>query len=271
MSQSSQIAQNYIPAAPTLTDALNLLRRDIMLNLACHHIGTIQSFNQAKQTCTATINYPKTIFTLNDNGPVPVYVPTLQIYNVLVDCPVISLGGGKGALTMPIQQGDECLLLFNDRDLDNWFQGGTGAALATGRTHSFSDAIALVGLRSMGNVLTNFDTSRAILRGGAGVVGVNTSNNKVLISNASPSGSGGNYSYSTTLNTMLQNLCTQLENLCTAITNITVNAGLPPPLGLNIGGTAVSGTSSAPLNSSSISSISSNISSIATSIAGLLE
>lgn len=271
MSQSSQITQNYVPNTPTLTDALNLLRRDIMLNLACHHIGTIQSFNQAEQTCSATINYPKTVFTINETGPVPVYNPTLIYYDVLIECPVISLGGGSGALTMPIQQGDECLLLFNDRDLDNWFQGGTAAALATPRTHSFSDAIALVGLRSIGNVLSHYDTARSVLRGGSGLVGVNTSNNKVLITNDSPSGSSGSYSYATTLNTMLQNLCAQLENLCTAIGNITVNAGQLPPIGLNIGGTAVAGTSSGPLNSSDFSSISSNISSIATSIADLLE
>ena len=263
---SPQVPFNFIPIEPSFTDALNLLKKDILLNLNSHHVGTVQSFDADNQTCTATINYPKTYFELN--SVTGLYQPVLVNYPLMVDCPVMSLGGGLAALTMPVKIGDECLVLFNDRDLDNWFQGGAGAAVATPRLHSFSDAIILVGLRSLGNVLSNFDLARGVLRGGSAVVGVNTVNSKVLISNASPSGSDGSYTYGTTLNTLLQNLMTQNENLANACAAITVVAGT---FNAPAGGGPVTGISGVPVNAVTISTCATQIMSIATEIGALLE
>lgn len=209
---SPQIPFNFIPTEPRLSDALALLRKDVMLSLNCHAIGTIQDFDITDQTATATINYPKTYFEPDEQG---IYQPVLVNYPVLLDCPAIVLGGGSGALTFPIQKGDECLVLFNDRDLDNWFQGGTGAAVATPRLHSFSDALILVGLRSLPNVLSKYDPKRAALRGGAAVVGANTANNKVLISNATPSvnPSTGDLTYASTLLTAIQALVSAINGM----------------------------------------------------------
>ena len=102
---------NMVPSEPSLKDLLDLLKKDILLSLNAHHIGTIQSFNSAKQTATATINYPKTYYQLNSLSGL--YNPVLVNYPLLVDCPLICLGGGTAALTFPIQSGDECLVLFN--------------------------------------------------------------------------------------------------------------------------------------------------------------
>lgn len=166
----ASIPQNLIPNDPNLKDLLDLLQKQIMLNLSCHHIGTVQSFDATKQTASATINYKKTYFQFN--ASTGLYDPVLIDYPILVDCPVIVLGGANAALTFPITTGDECLVLFNDRDLDKWFQGGTGASVATPRLHSFSDGMILVGLRSLPKVLTNYDSSRAVLRNGSTLVGV---------------------------------------------------------------------------------------------------
>lgn len=162
----SIIQQNLIPDDPQLIDVLNVLKKEISLNINCHHLGTIQSFNPLLQTATATINYQKTFFQFN--SLTGAYVSMNQSYPVLADCPVILLGGGRGALTFPIQNGDECLILFNDRDMDNWFSGSSGSANATGRLHSFADGIILVGIRSMANVLINYDMNRVVLRNGVG-------------------------------------------------------------------------------------------------------
>lgn len=169
----SQIKQNLIPNDPSLKDLLDLLQKQIMLNLSCHHIGTVQSFDATKQTASATINYKKTRFTFD--ASTGLYDPVLVDYPILVDCPVIVLGGANAALTFPIKAGDECLVLFNDRDIDKWFQGGTGASVSTPRLHSFSDGLILVGLRSLPNVLTNYDSTRAVLRNGSTLVGVGPS------------------------------------------------------------------------------------------------
>lgn len=221
-----------------------------MLNFNCHHVGTIQSFSSSNQTVTVTINYSKTFFQFNTSTGA--YVPMLTNYPVIAECPIVNLRGGSTALTFPITVGDECLVLFNDRDLDNWFTGGTGSPNATARLHSYSDAIALIGVRSLANVLLNYDTVRALLRAGTTAnsmtaVGVNPSNSKVLITNTYP----GN---STTLNTLLQTLITDIKNLVTQTAAITVTAFNTPPT-----------------NAAAITAIGNSLTTVATQIGTLLE
>lgn len=164
---------NYNPNDPSLKDLLDFFARDIKLSMNCHHIGTIESFDSLTQTATASINYVKTFLQIgspeaSQGGQQSVGDTSItnKEYPVLVSCPVICLGGGSGALTFPIQEGDECLVLFNDRDMDNWFAGSNNAAPATTRLHSYSDAIILVGLRSMSNVILDYDTDAVALRMG---------------------------------------------------------------------------------------------------------
>lgn len=189
------VSQNLVPANPTLQDLLDLVKKDIMISLNCHHIGTVQSFDAVKQTAEVTINYKKTYFERETNG---LYRPVLVDYPILIDCPVVVLGGGPVALTFPIAKGDECLVLFNDRDIDSWFQSGQVGPVASSRLHSFSDAIILVGIRSTGKAIADYDTTRGALRNGETVVAVGES--LVKIANAT-----------TTLNTLLQDLLTEIQ------------------------------------------------------------
>ncbi len=196
----SNLPLNKIPNEPTLRDFANLVKKELALALYCHQIGTVQSFDASVQTAKVTINYKKTYYNLD---PVTgLYTPVLVDYPLLVDCPVICLGGGTSSLTFPIKQGDECLVLFNDRDMDNWLQGGSGSAVATNRLHSFSDAIILVGIRSLAHVIQSYDTVRAVLQQGSTLVGVGPSH--VKIANGT-----------TTLNTLLQSLINQIKAITT--------------------------------------------------------
>lgn len=250
----SNVQQNQIPNEPELKDLLALWKKAILLGLNCHHIGTVQSFDSVKQTATATINYKKTFF---EPDPVTgVYGPVLKDYPILLDCPVIVLGGGGGALTFPNAQGDECVVLFNDRDIDNWFQGGgSGAAVATPRLHSFSDGLILVGVRSLANVLKNYDAVRAVLRLGQAMVGVGGgAGTLVKIANGT-----------TTLNTLLQSLLTDLSTLATsAAAGFTTQAGAStgPLSPLAAGFTALAAT---------FTSFGTGAGTLSTQIAGLLE
>lgn len=228
---------SFIPDDPSYVDSLNLHKREIFLDLNCHHIGTVQSFNAANQTAVVKINYPKTYFTLNPQTQT--YTPVQVPYPTLIDCPVIFLGGGGTSLSFPVAKGDECFVLFNDRDIDNWFIGGTGAQVATPRAHHFSDAIILVGLRSKGNVIQGFDSTNVVLNAGAAKI--------KLMNNG------------TTLNTLLQSLLTQLENLCTQLSSLTVTGVTTGP-----------GVSGVPSNSTAINTISTNLTNLGTQISGLL-
>lgn len=253
---------NLIPSQdPGLRDALDYIKKELKLELNCHHIGTIKAFNPLVQTAVVSINYVKTFLQLEDTGLTSV---TTQSYPILLDCPVICLGGGLASLTFPILPGDECLLLFNDRDFDNWYNGSSSSAPATPRLHAFSDAIALVGVRSLANSLPDYDPLRAVLKCGDALVGVGGGGGTLIKVANSAFSLGGLLQ---DLSTQLENLTTQLQALTTAIAAITVT-------GVSSGG-AVSGV---PANAAAFVTIGTNIGTIQTSItliatelSGLLE
>jgi len=253
---TNALPYNFTPTPPSMKDLLNAFGQDLLINFNCHHIGTIQSFNALLQTATATINYQKTFFTLNKLTQQ--YEPTMKPYPTILDCPIVVLSGGSTALTFPIAKGDQCLILFNDRDMDNWFSGSSTSGVATARLHSFSDAIILVGLNSLNTLWTLYDMTRAVLRAGKvpgtmTAVGVNPSNSKVLVSNTYPTNT-------ITLNTLLQQLLTSLQSLTNQLSLLTVT-----------GVTSGAGVSGVPSNAPAITAIGTQIGTIATAIGNLLE
>jgi len=228
----------------TLSDLLMFFKKDIFSSLNCHAIGTIYSFDPATQTCQATINYKQTYYRDSKTGVQETY---FEDYPPVVGAPVIILAGGGANLTFPIKQGDECLILFNDRDIDNWWASGQTKENKRGRMHSFTDAIVLVGLRSLAKTVTNYDTTHAQLSWGNAKLGITDS--KVLVSNTT-----------NTLNDLLQELIAEVQSLaaaCAAIKVTAVSGGL--------------GTSGPPQNASDITAVSGELSATATKIAALLE
>lgn len=244
------INQNQTPVLePTLKDLLDLYQKQTLLGFNCHHIGTIQSFDSEKQTAQVSINYKKTYFQFS--GETQDTVPILIDYPIIADCPVIVLGGGPVRITFPIAQGDQCILLFNDRDIDNWYSGSTTSANSTPRLHAFTDAIVLVGPNNLNTVIDSYDAVRALITNGAVKNGVNPTNNKLTLENEENS-----------LNDLLQDLCTQLQNLITQLATLTVT-GVTPGGPLQVSGI--------PFNAVAITAIGTNIAVIATDIASLIE
>lgn len=155
-------------AQPSLRDLLDLHTREIMLALNCHAVATVQAFDPDTQRIQATINYSREYSEKNSMGE---YVPVLRSYPMLADLPAIVLGGAGANLTFPIATGDQCLVFFNDRDMDNWIAGAFTGAPATARLHSFADGIALVGL----NKVSDYDADRVVLRNGTAKIGLGES------------------------------------------------------------------------------------------------
>lgn len=252
---------NKAPANPSLADALNQLKKDIFLSFNAHHIATIQTFNASAQTATATVNYQKTFFDLD--ATTGLYSPVLVDYPILIDCPVVCLGGGSGALTFPVATGDQCLVLFNDRDIDNWFTGATSGPVATPRLHSFSDGVLLVGLHSKANPLAGYDATRACLRGNAaGTTFVGVGATKIKIANPT-----------TTLNTRLDQLITHLKTMAGHIQTLVAQTAA-----ITVTPGSLVGPSSPPLNAAAITAVTAlltadvaNLTADAAAIAGLLE
>lgn len=191
------LSQNDKITEPTLADLLQLLKKDIFLSMNCHALATVQSFDPAKQTVQATVNYKRTY---SQRSPDGTYHDVLKDYPLMLDVPVIIMSGGAASLTFPIAAGDTCLILFNDRDIDNWFQSGQIAPLASGRLHDFADGIALIGLRAGSAPLDEYDSEHAGIRWND--VRIQASDSKILLKNGGDS-----------LNDILQDLITAIENL----------------------------------------------------------
>ena len=153
----------------TLASLLELEKKGTKRQINCHQVGEIVSFNPDNQTAEVQI---KMSFLLNGE---------IKEYPLLLDCPCIILAGGDGALTLPIQAGDSCLVLFNDCDMDNWFASGQTMPPRTDRLHDFSDAIALVGLRNKQNKLSGFLAQGTELKYGDSTIQLE--NGKVTLKN----------------------------------------------------------------------------------------
>lgn len=132
---------------PNFNDVLNRTKSDIFFNLNCVQVGSIISYNPAKNTASIQIAMKRQMPT----GEVSIYPP-------LQDCPVVVMSGGKSFISLPIKPGDPCLVFFNDRDIDTWWATGETNVPATSRAHSLSDGFALVGIRNQSNKLDLNDT-----------------------------------------------------------------------------------------------------------------
>lgn len=126
-----------------LTTYIDEIKQEIFTDLNCVSIGKIEKYTKAEQTAEIQIQYKRKL----DDG-------NIIEYPLLVDCPVFILQGGGAFLEFPITVGDYCLVLFNDRDIDDWWSAEIYKEPCSNRKHSLSDGFALVGINPKTNVLT---------------------------------------------------------------------------------------------------------------------
>lgn len=138
---------------PDLSTVLKQTKRDVRTTFNCVNVGIIQAFDPAKQSATIRIAL-KQVASIAPDG-----TKTLQEHPLILQCPVMTLFGGNSFINLPIVPGDTCIVLFNDREIDNWLLNGGVQVPTTPRTHDLTDAIALVGIRdfqhSIGQFLAN--------------------------------------------------------------------------------------------------------------------
>ena len=192
------MTQAYKPIVePTLIETLQALKADINKNLYCHMPGRIQSFNGTNKTASIQILFAAE----RPDG-------TILQFPVLVVCPVFTYQGGGAAFQAPIASGDPCLVVFADRNIDAWYQNGATAVPfdqiggQPGRVHDLSDGMAFVGFNSLADALASYSTTEIRMIAGMTKVAINTNTNLITLANAT-----------TSLLTLLQNLCTVLEAL----------------------------------------------------------
>jgi hypothetical protein len=80
------------------------------------------------------------------------------------DMPLLYLGGGGAVITNPVKQGDEGLVVYSSRSIDNWWQNGGVQPQFDNRMHSLSDGFVIPGFRSQAKKLSNISQNTWQLR-----------------------------------------------------------------------------------------------------------
>jgi hypothetical protein len=135
--------------------------------------GIVHTFDAEKQTITAQPAIKGLRYSTDGTQGEWYELP------LCVDVPVVVLGGHGFSLTFPIQEGDECLLVFSERPIDNWFTQGGTAEQCTMRQYSLTDAFAIVGVRSTPNVIEDYNADAVELRSEDGQTLVSITDDKV--------------------------------------------------------------------------------------------
>lgn len=160
-------------SAPQLTDVIKSAAKYIANNFNCIQVGKIKTFDATKATASIQIMVKR------------VFPDRTVSYPLLINCPVYAVQGGQGSVYMPVQAGDDCIVLFADRNIDIWHKNGIEAAPKSSRCHDLADGIALVGIRSLASPPATRASGEAGIANGAVRVGLASS--KANIQNATKS------------------------------------------------------------------------------------
>lgn len=138
----------------TLTSLLQQLKEEISFKINCTRVGSIKSFDPITQR--AEVQMVDNIEILNQAGEFEAIKP-----DIFRDVPVQINATFQGGLTVPINVNDFCIIQFNDRDLTNWKETGKTEELplASLRSHSFSDGIAVIGVFPNTTPLANYNNN----------------------------------------------------------------------------------------------------------------
>ena len=101
---------------------------------------------------------------------------------ILYKVPIYMFGTLGFSITAPISAGDECLLVFTDCSIENWFlTGKTNSIPLHNIRHSVDNCFALVGIRSKPNALSGYDTDGIAIRNEDGTTKVLVTDDTISI------------------------------------------------------------------------------------------
>lgn len=115
------------------------LRKQIGFSTHVALPAVVQSYDFQKQTVEAQPTIRERI--VNEDKQIQ-YIQ----YPLLINVPVAFPQVGSFQFTFPISAGDECLIIFSDLSIDNWWLNGNVQNPVEQRRHDLSDGIAVFGL-----------------------------------------------------------------------------------------------------------------------------
>ena len=143
------MSNNSINDNKTFSQFAEAITRKIAIAMNCMKIGEIVSFDKNDQTATIKVLHRW------DNNYNTDLTETVD-YPLLQKVPVTILQGGGSRITFPIKSGDQCIILFCDYMIDNWWISGSVGASDFPRKHDLSDAIAIVGLQALPKAIQGY-------------------------------------------------------------------------------------------------------------------
>jgi hypothetical protein len=172
---------NRIPGID-LKDLLDRRKREAKSEINCMMPGTVVDFDPLTQTASVQISFLRKI----DGGGVDElgqvvdkYLP----YPILRKCPLIGMSGSGGGFSFPVNPGDNCMVMFCDRDIDGWWTTGQTAAPNSDRMHDLNDAFIMVGANPLTNVLEQYAVDGPTIFNGDVSVGVLEDGIKLAVGN----------------------------------------------------------------------------------------
>lgn len=109
---------------------------DIMFRIRCAIPAIIQSYDPGTNTVEAQPAIRERL--VMEDG-------SIQYINLplLINVPVVFPSSGSASITFPISKGDECLIIFSDLAIDNFWTSGLVQNPIEVRRHDLSDGIAI--------------------------------------------------------------------------------------------------------------------------------
>ena len=121
----------------SLMNVLNKFEYNLFKKMNCVKVGKIKTFYSDKQTADIEIDgYPQ-----------------------ISDVPVHFISGANFSIQVPVEAGDDCIILFCDTDLDNWVQNGSGSPSFASDLHGLNGAVCLVGLKNLTTKIDDYITN----------------------------------------------------------------------------------------------------------------
>ena len=112
------------------------LKSDVMFNLRCCIPCIVQSYDPEKGTVECQPAIREKIINQNEENE-------YRNLPLLLNVPVVFPSNSEYSVTFPLEKGDECLVLFSDLSIDNFWEKGNVQNPIEDRRHDLSDGIAI--------------------------------------------------------------------------------------------------------------------------------
>lgn len=121
----------------SLKNLLDRFERNLLRKFNCVKLGKINTFYADKQTADIQIDD----------------------YPLISGVPVSFICGANFSIQVPVEEGDDCIVLFCDGDLDNWVEGKGYVPAFSQDRHGLNGAVALLGIKNILTKVDNYITS----------------------------------------------------------------------------------------------------------------